>query len=210
MLDGLMRRIIDPPLDRAGRALAATGVGADAVTLAGLALGLACAAAIAAGLDLVALALLAAGRIADGLDGAVARATRPSDRGGFLDIVCDFTFYGAVPLAFALRDPAANALAAAVLLAAFYANGASFLAFSAVAARRRMQTSARGVKTLYYTTGLMEGTETIAFFAAFILLPAAFPWLALVFATLCGLTCLARIALGWRVFGVDDGTPPAG
>jgi hypothetical protein len=51
----------------------------------------------------------------------------------------------------------------------------------------------------------MEGTETILFFAAFMLFPAWFPALACVFAALCALTCLARIALAWRVFGVDDG-----
>ncbi len=204
MLDGVMRRLIDPATSRIGLALARRGIGADSVTLAGLALGLGCAGAIAAGLDLLALALLALGRLADGLDGAVARATRITDRGGFLDIACDFVFYGAVPLAFALRDPAAFALPSALLLAAFYVNGASFLAYSAIAAKRGMETRARGEKSLYFTTGLMEGTETILFFAAFILWPAWYPLLAYAFAALCLATCAARILLGWRVFGVDD------
>ncbi len=204
MLDGAMRRMIDPAVTRIGRALADKGVSADRLTLAGLAFGLGCAACIALRLDMAALALLAANRIADGLDGAVARARRATDRGGFLDIVCDFIFYGAVPLAFALRDPAANALPAAALLAAFYANGASFLAFSAIAARRGMESAVRGPKTLYYTVGLMEGTETILFFTAFILFPALFPLLAWIFAGLCIVTCVARILLGWNVFGVDE------
>jgi phosphatidylglycerophosphate synthase len=206
MLDGIMRRIIDPATARLGGALAARGVSADALTLAGLAVGLACAAAIWFRLDSAALLLLAANRTLDGLDGAVARRSRMTDRGGYLDIVCDFIVYGAIPLAFALRDPAANALASAVLLAAFYANGASFLAFAAIAAKRWDTTERRGPKSLYYTTGLMEGTETILFFAAFMLLPAWYPALAFVFAILCLITCAARILLAWRVFGVDD--PP--
>jgi phosphatidylglycerophosphate synthase len=205
MLDGVMRRMIDPATNRIGRVLAAAGVGANQLTFAGLAAGVACAAAIAFGLDAAALALLALNRVLDGLDGATARAAGISDRGGYLDITFDFIVYGAIPLAFAMRDPAAFALPSAVLLAAFYANGASFLAFSAIAARRRMETDARGVKSLYFTTGLMEGTETIAFFAAVILFPAWYPALAYVFAGLCALTCAARIVLGWRVFGVDDG-----
>jgi phosphatidylglycerophosphate synthase len=205
MLDGVMRRLIDPVSNRIGRALAAQGVSADALTFAGLALGLGCAAAIALGLDWLALALLALNRGADGLDGAVARARGVTDRGGYIDIAFDFVFYGAVPLAFAARDPAAFALPSAVLLAAFYVNGASFLAFSAIAAKRGMATAQRGVKSLYFTTGLMEGTETIAFFAAFILFPAWYAPLAYAFAALCALTCAARILLGWRVFGVDDG-----
>ncbi len=204
MLDGLLRRMIDPALARLGRHLVAAGVQADQVTVASLVLGLACAGAIVFGQDLAALALLAAGRLADGLDGAVARVRGPTDRGGFLDITFDFIFYGSVPLAFALRDPVANALPAAVLLAAFYANGASFLAFAALAAKRGLSTEARGVKSLYFTVGLMEGSETIAFFAAFILAPSWFPALALLFALLCFVTCLSRLMLGIRVFGGYD------
>ena len=111
MLDGMMRKVIDAPLNRAGRWLAGRGVTADAVTLAGLGFGLIAAALLAFGAAgaLVALPLMV-GRIADGLDGAVARARGNTDFGGFLDITCDFAFYGAIPLAFALRDPAANAV----------------------------------------------------------------------------------------------------
>jgi phosphatidylglycerophosphate synthase len=206
MLDGFMRRIIDPVTARLGRGLAARAITANSLTLTGLAAGLACAACIWLRLDLAALVLLAANRTLDGLDGAVAREQGLTDRGGYLDIVCDFIVYGAVPLAFALRDPAANALPSALLLAAFYANGASFLAFAAIAQRRGITTEQRGPKSLYYTTGLMEGTETIIFFAAFLLLPAWYAPLAVLFSALCAVTCVARMVLAWHVFGVDD--PP--
>ena len=46
MLDGMMRRMIDPVLTRLGRRLAAAGVRADHLTIAGLLLGLGCAGAI--------------------------------------------------------------------------------------------------------------------------------------------------------------------
>ncbi|MHB2166814.1 CDP-alcohol phosphatidyltransferase family protein [Alsobacter sp. R-9] len=201
MLDGLMRRIIDPPLDAAAARLAAVGIGADAVTGLSLACGLGCAAAIAFGWDGWALLLLAVGRIGDGLDGAIARVTRRTDRGGYIDIVCDFAFYGAVPLAFAIRDPAVNALPAAVLLFTFYVNGASFLAFAAIAAKRGMKSRSRGVKSLYFTAGLAEGTETIAVFTAAILFPSLFPALAFGFGALCVVTAGARSLLAWRSFG---------
>jgi phosphatidylglycerophosphate synthase len=201
MLDGMMRRLIDPPLNAAGQRIASRGITADQMTLAGLSFGLACSLCIVFRWDLLALACLAIGRLADGLDGAVARASRISDRGGFLDITCDFIFYGSVPLAFALRDPAANALPSVLLLAAFYANGASFLAFSIIAAKRGMESDTQGIKSLYYAVGLMEGTETIVFFVAFLLWPTSYPWLAILFAALCCVTCIARIMLGWRVFG---------
>jgi len=112
MFDTRVRRLIDPPLDAAGRRIARAGVSANAVTLAGFALGMAAAGAVAAGAFALALALVAANRLADGLDGAVARAAGRTDLGGYLDVPLDFVFYGALPLAFALHDPAANALPA--------------------------------------------------------------------------------------------------
>jgi phosphatidylglycerophosphate synthase len=200
MFDGRLRRMIDPPLNAAGAALARRGIGADRVTLAGLALGLLCALAVAWRHDALALALLAASRLCDGLDGAIARATTPSDRGGFLDITCDFVFYGAVPLAFALRDPAGNALAAAMLLFAFYVNGASFLAFAVMAAKRGLTTMQRGAKSLYFSAGLAEGAETIACFAAMMLWPGHFAWLAYGFAALTLVTAVSRSILAWTTF----------
>ncbi|MEY4697645.1 MAG: hypothetical protein RIT14_2073 [Pseudomonadota bacterium] len=207
MFDGVMRRVIDPPLNRAGRALAAQGIGADAVTLAGLALGLAAAGLIAAGGPAVwALLPLLLGRVADGLDGAVARAGRKSDFGGYLDIVCDFIFYAAIPLAFALRDPAADAAAAAFLLASFYVNGASFLGYAILAEKHGMESAARGEKSLYFTAGLLEGTETIALFVLFCLWPAGFAPLAWGFGALCLVTAGARVRLAWGVFGRPERT----
>jgi phosphatidylglycerophosphate synthase len=208
MLDGLMRRLLDPVLDRAGQAMAKRGASADAMTFAGLAAGLGAALGIAAGADATAFLLFAVNRLLDGLDGAVARATMRTDRGGFLDIVCDFAFYGAVPLAFAFRDPA-NAWPAALLLFSFYVNGASFLAFAAVAAKRGIAGAAWGDKSIYFSAGLAEGTETILFFAAMILLPGWFPMLAYAFAGLTVMSALARAALAWRAFKDEpDGEEP--
>ena len=193
MLDSQIRPLIDPTLDRLGRALARAGVSADALTLAGFALGLAAAAAIALGAPGWALLPLLASRLLDGLDGAVARATRPTDFGGFLDIWCDFAFYGAVPFAFALLDPA-NALPAAFLLLSFYVNGSSFLGYAIMAEKRGLDTQAQGIKSLYYSAGLLEGTETIAFFVLLCLLPDYFAPLAWGFGALCLFTALARVA----------------
>lgn len=199
MLDGFMRHWIDRPL----AALAARmppWVRADAITLAGLAFGLAGAGLVAMGWFGLALAGLALSRVCDGLDGALARRQGPTDRGGYLDIVCDFIFYGTWPMGFALASPA-NALPAAALLLAFYINGASFLAFAVFAAKRGMETAARGQKSLYFTAGLAEGTETIAVFVAMALWPGWFAPLACGFAALCAVTAAARVGLAWRVFG---------
>ena len=192
MLDARLRPLIDPPLDRIGAALAARGVRPEAVTLAGLAAGLSCAALAAVGAPGWALVPLALSRLADGVDGAVARAGRPTDFGGYLDICCDFATYAAIPLGFAVLDPA-NALPAAFLVATFYVNAASFLGFAIMAEKRGLATAAQGRKSLYFSAGLLEGTETIAFLAAICLLPALFAPLAWVFGALCLVTALARI-----------------
>lgn len=200
MLDATLRKHIDPPLDRLGRSLATLGLTANAVTLIGLALGLASAGMIALGAPGWALVPLLASRLADGLDGAVARATRRTDFGGYLDISCDFLFYGAVPAGFVLMDPEVNGVAGAILLLSFYVNGASFLGYAALAARRGMESRLRGLKNIYYSGGLLEGTETIAFFVLICLFPAYFAPLALVFAGLCFFTTTQRIVTARRVF----------
>jgi phosphatidylglycerophosphate synthase len=195
VLDARLRRLIDPPLDRLGAPLAARGLSANAVTVAGFAIGLGAAVAIAWQAYLLGLGLLLLNRLCDGLDGAIARRRGLTDLGGFLDILLDFLIYSAVPFAFALADPAANALAAAFLIFGFVGTGSSFLAFAIMAAKRGMSTELRGQKSLYYLGGLTEGTETILVFVLACLWPALFPWLALIFGLLCWLTTATRIAV---------------
>lgn len=199
MLDRLVRPLIDPPLAAAARALARAGVRADAVTLLGGAAGVGSALAVATGRFGLALLLVALCRILDGVDGALARRTRPTDFGGYLDAICDFAFYAALPLGFAFADPSRNALPAAVLLASFLGTAASFLAFAAIAARRGLASAAQGPKAFYYLGGLAEGTETIAVFVAMCIWPQAFPAIALGFAALCAVTVVGRVAMAWRL-----------
>ena len=179
---------------------AAAGLSANAITLAACVVGLAAAAAIAEGWFLAGLALILASRFGDALDGAVARLKGKTDLGGYLDIVLDFFFYGAVPMGFILADPAANAVAGAALILSFYVNGSSFLAYAIMAERRGLETWARGSKALYFTAGLAEATETVAAFALACLLPAWFPVIATVFAAMTLYTALARIVLAARTF----------
>ena len=200
MLDTITRPLINRPLNSAGRMLARRGVTANTVTIAGLLIGLLAAVAIATHYFVAAFALIVANRIADGVDGAVARAGTPTDRGGYLDIVVDYVFYGSVPLAFAIADPAQNALPAAALLAGFCLTCASFLTFATIAAKRGLETEAHGRKSFFYSTGLVEGTETIAFFLLMTALPAWFPALAWIFAALCVLTAIQRSALAMKLF----------
>ena len=175
------------------------GIGADQITLLGFVLGIGALPFIVTQHYLWALVFILGNRVLDGLDGEVARLTRTTDRGAFLDIALDFAFYAAVPLAFAFANPATNALAAAVLLTAFIGTGSSFLAFSLLAAKRGLQAQDFPTKGIYYLGGLTEGAETIGLFVAFCLWPHWFVPLAYVFAGACLLTTLTRWLQGWRL-----------
>lgn len=188
-----------PLLQATARALVRAGVGADAVTVAGFLLGLAAAVAIALQAYLLGLALILASRLADGLDGPVARLTAATDRGAFLDITLDFLFYAGIPLAFAIADPAANALAAASLLAAFIGTGSSFLAFAVLAQKRGLDSRDYPHKGIYYLGGLTEATETLICFGLMCLWPEKFAWWAYGFAALCLPTIATRIVGGAKV-----------
>jgi len=202
MLDRAAIALLKPALRRLARLLVGAGIGADAVTLCGFALGLGAALAIALGAPLAGLVLLLASRLMDGLDGAVARLTRPTDGGAFLDITLDFLFYASIPLAFAVADPQANALPAAVLLAAFIGTGSSFLAFAVLAERRGLKSEHYPQKGIYYLGGLTEASETLICFVLMCLWPQHFGALAYGFAVLCALTIATRVLGGWRALRV--------
>ena len=209
--------LIKPVIEAMARWLADRSIGPNAVTAAGLAIGLFAAFAIALGQPGIGLVLIIVSRLADGLDGAVARVSNQRTRlGGFLDIVFDFVFYGAIPLGFAILDPASNAVAASVLLLTFYANGGSVLAYAVMAeqighsgsrtagegraSKNGLSDEARGGKALLFTTGLMEGGETLAFFVVFCLFSGWFAVLAYAFAALTAWTFLFRLRQAVRSF----------
>lgn len=200
MLDRAATALIKPLVTKLARALRRAGLNANQVTIAGFLIGLIAAFLIANEAYMTGAIAIFASRICDAVDGALARLTRVTDRGGFLDIALDFLFYASIPLAFAFSDPARNALPAAVLLAAFIGTSSSFLAFAVIAAKRGMVSVAYPDKSFFFLGGLTEATETLAFFAAMCLWPDHFIELAYVFAALCGVTVITRIWWGWRAF----------
>ena len=199
MFDSTLRRLVDPPLNRAARSLVDSRVSANALTVIGTLIGLAAATAISQQQFVAGLVLILLNRIFDGLDGAVARINGPTEFGGYLDTLADFLFYVSVPVAFGWAA-SGNLFPALLLAASFTLTAVSFLAFAAIAARRGDKDGVHGPKAFIYSTGLMEGGETIAFFILFCLFPAYFPALALTFAALCLLTVTQRTMLAAKSF----------
>jgi phosphatidylglycerophosphate synthase len=201
VFDKQLLALTKPMVDRVARYFHRRGNSADELSLTGFGFGLMAALLIALGeIDWAILPLLV-NRALDGLDGAVARLGKPTDRGAFLDITLDFFFYAAVPLAFAVCDPARNALPAAVLLAAFIGTGVTFLAYAIMAEKRGEKSAAYPNKSFYYLGGLTEGFETVACFVLMCLWPQHFAIFAYAYATMCCVTTLTRLAAGWQQFG---------
>ncbi len=200
MLDRRVLELSRSFLSALAARLAARGFHADQVSWFGFVAGLAAVPLIAMQQSHWAILPILVNRLLDGVDGSLARQVGPTDRGAFLDIALDFLFYSSIPLAFALADPATNALAAAVLIYAFVGTGSTFLAFAVIAAKRGLASTAYPGKGFYYLGGLTEASETIVVFAAMCLFPAWFVPLAYIFAVLCGLTTITRIAAGIGIF----------
>jgi phosphatidylglycerophosphate synthase len=204
MLDAPARRALAPMLDRAARSLAGWGIRPGALTAAGWLAGVGACAAAALRLWLLALVLWLANRLLDGLDGPVARLGSPTERGGFLDIVADFSVYGGFVVGVAIAVPAAR-LACVVLLAAYYLSGTALLALSSLA--ERLAQPGGDERSLRFAGGLAEGTETVAVYVLFCLLPGQAAGIAWGFAAAVGITAAQRVVLALRLLGAPAATP---
>lgn len=199
MFDPALRRAKDAALRPLVR-LVGERVHPTVLTVAGFAVGLVGVELLVRGYLAGALALWWLNRVIDGLDGAVARAQRrQSDLGGYLDLMMDFTLYALVPLAAAASAGGTPAQygGAAVLLATFYVNAASWLVLSAIIEKRAAGAPPDTPTSIVMPSGLVEGTETIVLFSLYILFPT---WLVVLFAVsalLVALTAAQRVV--WAI-----------
>lgn len=198
MFDTAIRARLAPATNAAARRVAGAGIGADAVTAAAFAAGAGACIAAAYSAWTPALVLWLTSRLLDGLDGAVARLTQVTERGGYLDLVGDFAVYAGFVVAVAVSVPAAR-LACVVLLFAYYVSGTAFLAFSSVAERRRLRVGDE--RSLRFVGGLAEGFETIVVYVAICLAPAHAGQIAWGFAGVVAITALQRIVAAARMLG---------
>ncbi|MFY8328349.1 CDP-alcohol phosphatidyltransferase family protein [Pseudoalteromonas sp. ZZD1] len=207
MLDKYITPVIKPLLLPVVMFLDKQKITPDQLTVIGFIIGLLAVPLLAFELWYGALIAIAINRIFDGLDGALARYSKQSSSaGGFLDITLDFLFYAAIPLGFILANPTQNAIAGAILLAAFIGTGSSFLAFAIAAEKFKLEKPQFKYKSFYYLNGLTEGTETIALFIALCIWPQYFALLASLFAFACAITIVTRIYGGYLTLKQQEST----
>jgi len=198
MLDRFSIKVIRWPLSQCAALIDKTGVSANQVTLFGFVLGCMAFPSLIAEQYTLALIFIILNRVCDGLDGALARIQGITDAGGFLDISLDFLFYSLIPFGFVLANPEQNAIAGAFLIFSFIGTGSSFLAFATMAGKRGIDNPVYKHKSLYYMSGLTEGTETIGCFIAFCLFPEHFAIIAYLFGAACWFTTFTRIYSGFH------------
>lgn len=208
MFDHKLRPLINPHVIRAAAFFHQCNATANQLTGAALVAAGFAVLSISNGYFLMGLIFILINRILDGIDGPLSRLTHPptqnhqsggTDFGGYLDIVADFLFYASIPLAFALYDHIENALPAAFLLFSFIGSCITFMAFAAIAAKRHLTTEAQGKKSFFYLAGLMEGSETMAFFVLMCLFAPFFDVLAYTFGALCLISTAGRMATAHKL-----------
>ena len=153
---------------------------------------------------LTALILLVLNRLCDGLDGTMARLTIPSPLGGYLDIVFDFTIYSGFVLAFGLSN-SNYTIISMVLLFLYIGTGTTFLARAALQTQldkthHSSELNQELPKSFYYSSGLIEGTETIIFMILCLLLPNFYIFISIIFGILCLITFVSRIVVCYKEF----------
>ncbi len=202
MFDRIGRRLTAPIANRAAECIPQS-VSPQTITGFGLLAGMACALAGSQGWIVGSLLLWTINRLADGLDGALSRFRSDNaplewsaqDRGGYFDLMADFVSYASVPIGIAWQvDDRRTWISLAVLLAAFYVNLGAWTLLSAIQEKRGFGAASAGESTsITMPATLIEGTETIVAYFAFLLFPSAAHILFGVFAALVALSAAQRI-----------------
>ncbi|MDD1782588.1 CDP-alcohol phosphatidyltransferase family protein [Enterovibrio sp. ZSDZ35] len=198
MLDSVGIKVVRWPLSQTAKLVDNLGVTANQTTLAGFLIGCLALPSLIFQQYELALVFILLNRMLDGLDGALARIQGVTDAGGFLDISLDFLFYSLVPFGFILANPEQNAVAGAFLIFSFIGTGSSFLAFAIMAGKQGINDPVYKNKSLYYMTGLTEGSETILCFIVMCVFPHYFVEIACVFGAMCWFTTSSRIYNGFK------------
>lgn len=204
MLDQNLRvykeQILDPVATRMNR-----GIHPTTVTIIAAVFGVGAAVAAWQQMYVMGLVLWIVNRVLDGLDGTIARLTnQQSDFGGYIDIVLDHLSYSAivVGLAVGVNTPPVY-VAMGVLLAVFYVNAASWMYLSSILEKRARGAKASGEMTsVTMPPGLIEGTETVAFYVVFFLFAAWIVPLFWIFAALVMFTTGQRVV--WAARTIND------
>jgi len=204
MFDRQIQGFLQKPLIIIGKQLIKF-ISPNQVTFIGFSMGLISTILIFFEIHNFALVFLILNRICDGLDGVMARLTKPTKKGAYLDIVFDFIFYSLFVLAFGLSNE--NYLIfSLILLFCYVGTATTFLANSLLINSQNKIFEDESIeqnkfiKEFRYAYGIAEGTETIIFMVLSLIFPKYFILISLIFIALCIFTILARIYVCFKYY----------
>ena len=192
MLDKKFNLFFKPILTKIARVLLNREFTSNQITLFGFILGIFSFIFLSLGMIYIALLFFILNRIFDGIDGTLARLSKPTDLGGFYDIISDFFIYALLPLGFIFFDKN-NFLSMSFLLTSFIGTCSTFLTTAWIFEKKKIQIEKLSKKSFYYSEGLIEGTETIFLFILMFIFYEAASFIAWIFGVLCFITALIRV-----------------
>ena len=184
MLDSLIKPHLAPIMDNMAPKIAQSGLTANNLTLIGFVFGFTGCFLVGMQIYPIGLALLLLGFFFDGLDGAVARVTKETELGTFLDMISGVILFAAFPFFFMLSAPG-HSMAAAILLFSYLLMGVINLSYDFFALKKGAA-AAKG--------GLVETSEIIVFITLCCLYPPGFSAFAAMLALMCLATAMIRLA----------------
>lgn len=182
-----------------GKKLAKAGVSANLVSIIGFIIGITAVNFLALENYGYALVCIVLNRAFDILDGAVAKHSKVTDFGVFLDAALDYIFYAGVIFGFALAAQE-NAVAAAFLLFAFAASAFAMLGYAVIAYKNNVEKELELSVSPFYLGGIAQGFETFIALVVLCLLPKLFVPIALLLGALCLFKALGVIATAYYSF----------
>lgn len=161
-------------------------------------------------------------RILDGLDGTVARSTgQQSLYGGYLDIIVDFTIYSAITISITYNESYNTGIyittdsiiqlwcITAILNGIYFVNAASLFMFSAMHTQLSNELNHElTTVSMSPSTALVEGTETVLVYTAFLLAPQYILYMYVIFGIGVTVTILQRLYDAYYIFDIDSNKQP--
>lgn len=178
------------------------GISANMVTLGGFIIGMMSINFLAMESYGWALLCILLNRFCDILDGAVAKAGKPTEFGLFFDATLDYIFYAGVIFGFALANPQQNAVAASFLLFGLISSACSLLAYAIVAYQNKTQTRPHFNESPFYLGGLAQGFETFVTLVVLCIVPRLFMPLAIILGIFCLIKAVCVIVSAYYVLAV--------
>ncbi len=183
------------------------GISANMISILGFIIGLLAINFLAMSSFGIALICILLNRLFDALDGALARHTKVTEFGIFLDATLDYVFYAGLIFGFALANPYENAVAASFLLFAFTSSACAMLAYAIVAYKNNSRQKLEITKSPFYLGGFAQGFETLVGMIILCVLPSAFLPIAIILGVLCFIKACSVVITAYYNFVIAQRAP---